>query len=54
MGTPTTRTGPREPDRRALSARRRAAARWRALSRLAREYPERYAQLYAEEREVPS
>jgi hypothetical protein len=33
-----------------LSARHRAKARNRALARLAREHPQRYAQLYAEER----
>lgn len=30
--------------------RRRAAARQRALTRLAQEFPERYRELYAEER----
>lgn len=33
-----------------LATRRRAAARNRALARLAREFPERYAVLYREER----
>lgn len=39
---------------RVLSARHRAKARNRALARLAREHPERYAQLYAEERGASS
>jgi hypothetical protein len=45
---PRTR-GP-EPTRRVTSSRARAAARQRALSRLAREFAARYRELYAEER----
>jgi hypothetical protein len=40
--------------KRVLDSRRRAAARQRALIRLAHEYAERYRQLYSEEREVES
>jgi hypothetical protein len=41
----------RAPTKRRVEAgRARAAARQRALSRLAREYPERYRELYASER----
>jgi hypothetical protein len=45
----------RVPTKRRIEAgRARAAARQRALSRLAREYAERYRQLYADERGVSS
>jgi hypothetical protein len=43
---PALRTSPKK----LKSGRIRAAARQRALSRLANEYPDRYRQLYAEER----
>jgi hypothetical protein len=38
-----------KPSKRALDARKRAAARQRALSRLAREFAARYRELYGEE-----
>jgi hypothetical protein len=38
-----------KPSKRALEARKRASARQRALSRLAREHAARYRELYVEE-----